>query len=116
MLKVTMWFRYVPSSDQAFRRDRESSSDKFSLSVIQRALERIPSAELKFITDACIGQVHALATHPYGCRVLQRIFENCLPSQTDPLLEELHLYTQTLIQDQYGNVSIFWTYQFVSRH
>lgn len=51
-----------------------------------------------------MNQVHALATHPYGCRVLQRIFENCPPGQTRVLLDELHRYTQNLIQDQYGNV------------
>lgn len=72
----------------------------------QRALERVPSDQLIFITDACIGQVQALATHPYGCRVLQRIFENCPSSQTRILLDDLHRYTQNLIQDQYGNVSL----------
>lgn len=73
--------------------------------MFQRALERVPPEHLHFITDACIGEVHGLATHPYGCRVLQRIFENCPPHQTRVLLDELHRYTQQLIQDQYGNVS-----------
>ena len=54
-----------------------------------------------------MGEVHGLATHPYGCRVLQRIFENCPPHQTRALLDELHRYTQQLIQDQYGNVNFF---------
>ena len=79
--------------------------DAQSNHVIQRALERVPSDKLTFITDAVVGQVHNLATHPYGCRVLQRIFENCPTTQTRTLLDELHRSIQVLIQDQYGNVS-----------
>ncbi|KAL8283425.1 hypothetical protein RQP46_005835 [Phenoliferia psychrophenolica] len=78
-------------------------------SVLAGVLNRCLSAyHITFSTDACVNQVHALATHPYGCRVLQRIFENCPPSQTRVLLDELHRYTGTLIQDQYGNYVIQW--------
>jgi hypothetical protein len=65
--------------------------------VIQRCLERVPSDKLQFVIDACRGQVYNLATHPYGCRVLQRIFENCPPEQVRGLLDELHRYTQNLV-------------------
>lgn len=51
-------------------------------------------------------QVYAMATHPYGCRVIQRILENCLPEQTAPILNELHEHTEKLVQDQYGNYVI----------
>lgn len=43
-------------------------------------------------------QVFALSTHPYGCRVIQRILEHCLPEQTLPILEELHQHTEQLVQ------------------
>lgn len=82
------------------------SKDAQSNHVVQRALERIPCDQLTFIIEACLGQVHSLATHPYGCRVLQRIFENCSGDQTRLLLDDLHRYTQNLIQDQYGNVNL----------
>lgn len=48
-------------------------------------------------------QVFSLSTHPYGCRVIQRILEHCTPEQTTPVLEELHQHTEQLVQDQYGN-------------
>ena len=51
-------------------------------------------------------QVLSLSTHPYGCRVIQRILEHCTPEQTAPILNELHMNTETLIQDQYGNYVI----------
>ncbi|KAI2515985.1 pumilio RNA binding family member 1, partial [Homo sapiens] len=51
-----------------------------------------------FIIDAFKGQVFALSTHPYGCRVIQRILEHCLPDQTLPILEELHQHTEQLVQ------------------
>lgn len=53
-----------------------------------------------------IEQVFSLSTHPYGCRVIQRILEHCLPEQTASILEELHQNTEQLIQDQYGNYVI----------
>lgn len=51
-------------------------------------------------------QVYALSTHPYGCRVIQRILEHCLPDQTMPILAEMHDQTERLVQDQYGNYVI----------
>ena len=51
-------------------------------------------------------QVFTLSTHPYGCRVIQRILEHCLPEQTGPILAELHQQTERLVQDQYGNYVI----------
>ena len=48
-------------------------------------------------------QVFDLSTHPYGCRVIQRILEFCIPEQTNLILEELHASTEQLLQDQYGN-------------
>ncbi len=45
--------------------------------VIQKAIERVPPEHIQFIIDGFHGQVYSLATHPYGCRVIQRIFEHC---------------------------------------
>lgn len=45
--------------------------------VIQKAIERVSPDNIRFIIDAFYGQVYVLATHPYGCRVIQRIFEHC---------------------------------------
>lgn len=54
----------------------------------------------------CCFQVFSLSTHPYGCRVIQRILEHCTTDQTMPILEELHSHVEQLIQDQYGNYVI----------
>jgi len=50
--------------------------------------------------------VCTLSTHPYGCRVIQRILEHCRPDQTDVILSELHDFTDRLVMDQYGNYVI----------
>ena len=73
--------------------------------VVQKAIERIPADRIQFIINSFHGQVYNLATHPYGCRVIQRLFEHCSENQA-PLLEELHRYTQNLVQDQFGNYVI----------
>ncbi|OLL26291.1 Pumilio 2 [Neolecta irregularis DAH-3] len=70
--------------------------------VIQKAIERVPVHHIQYIITAFHGQAYALATHPYGCRVIQRMLEFCKEAQ-EPLLEELHRYMPSLIQDQYGN-------------
>lgn len=66
--------------------------------VVQKCIECVQPQSLQFIIDAFKGQVFALSTHPYGCRVIQRILEHCLPDQTLPILEELHQHTEQLVQ------------------
>jgi pumilio RNA-binding family len=48
------------------------------------------------------GHVYDLATHSYGCRVLQRCFEHLPDDYVRPLLDELHTYLGALMQDQFG--------------
>ena len=48
-------------------------------------------------------QIFNLSTHPYGCRVIQRILEHCTAEQKASVLGELHEHTERLVQDQYGN-------------
>uniref|UniRef100_A0A8C1RYK2 Pumilio homolog 1 n=1 Tax=Cyprinus carpio TaxID=7962 RepID=A0A8C1RYK2_CYPCA len=79
--------------------------------VVQKCIECVQPHALQFIIDAFKGQVFALSTHPYGCRVIQRILEHCLPEQTLSILEEIHQHTEQLVQviyeaDQYGNYVI----------
>ncbi|XP_024408262.1 pumilio homolog 2 isoform X4 [Desmodus rotundus] len=74
--------------------------------VVQKCIECVQPQSLQFIIDAFKGQVFVLSTHPYGCRVIQRILEHCTAEQTLPVLEELHQHTEQLVQDQYGNYVI----------
>lgn len=71
--------------------------------VIQKAIERVPAEHIQFIIHAFTDQVHRLATHPYGCRVIQRMLEHCEESSRRSILVELHACSQHLITDQYGN-------------
>lgn len=74
--------------------------------VVQKCIECVEPSALQFIINAFQGQVFSLSTHPYGCRVIQRILEHCMTEQTSPVLEELHQHTEQLLQDQYGNYVI----------
>ncbi|WCJ37158.1 pumilio 5 [Euphorbia peplus] len=72
--------------------------------VVQKCIECVPMKNIEFIISAFRDEVAALATHPYGCRVIQRVLEHCseeLQSQciVDEILESAYL----LAQDQYGN-------------
>lgn len=58
--------------------------------------------------QAFTSNVYNLATHPYGCRVLQRCFEYASQEQIAPLLEELHQNSSALMQDQFGVRTIFF--------
>ena len=53
-----------------------------------------------------------LSSHPYGCRVVQRILEHCSNPQKAIILEELRKCCAELVQDCYGNYVI----QFVMQH
>ncbi|EMR10607.1 hypothetical protein PNEG_01310 [Pneumocystis murina B123] len=72
--------------------------------VIQKIIEKVPMKHMQFIINTFQGQIYTLATHPYGCRVVQRMLGYC--SQARDLLNELHLYSRSLIRDQYGNYCI----------
>jgi len=61
------------------------------------------SQHIQFIIDEARGQVRLLASHPYGCRVIQRILEYCVSEQRHVVLEEVTSDLHSLIQDQYGN-------------
>jgi len=69
--------------------------------VIQKLIECVSGERLTFV-NAFQGHVDELAMHPYGCRVLQRCFEHLVPELTRPLLDELHQYTLSLMQDSFG--------------
>ncbi|KAJ3816189.1 armadillo-type protein [Lentinula raphanica] len=79
--------------------------------VIQKIIERVSPERLGFV-QTFRGNVQILATHTSGCRVLSFAFEYLPEPFTAPLIEELHVNTHMLFQDQYGN----YVMQFVSEH
>lgn len=75
--------------------------------VIQKCIECVPlRTSAPFLTASFLSQASNLAMHPYGCRVIQRIFEHGPPEHAEALLDELLKNTGVLIKDQYGNYVI----------
>ncbi|OCF36398.1 pumilio 2 [Kwoniella heveanensis BCC8398] len=68
--------------------------------VIQKLILLAPPQS---VPDAFVGHVEELSKHPYGCRVLQKMFESLPDGMKRPLLEEMHKCTLPLIEDQFGN-------------
>lgn len=75
--------------------------------VVQKVIEKVQPEKLQFIIDAFLrggaDTVYNLSTHPYGCRVIQRVLEHCSDSQKRPVLDALHANMKSLVMDQYGN-------------
>ncbi|OQS01319.1 hypothetical protein ACHHYP_01388 [Achlya hypogyna] len=78
--------------------------------VVQKCIEILPwkvaADRGGFILSAFVGNVYSLATHPYGCRVIQRVLEHCSEEQIAPILKEIHEACYPLVEDQYGNYVI----------
>ncbi|XP_020585489.1 pumilio homolog 2-like [Phalaenopsis equestris] len=72
--------------------------------VIQKCIECIPQDAIQFIVSTFYDQVVALSTHPYGCRVIQRVLEHCDDPKTQQIMmDEILDSVCMLAQDQYGN-------------
>ncbi|KAL4188749.1 hypothetical protein AMTRI_Chr08g203660 [Amborella trichopoda] len=72
--------------------------------VIQKCIECIPQDAIQFIISSFYDQVVTLSTHPYGCRVIQRVLEHCNDAKTQQIMmDEILQCVCMLAQDQYGN-------------
>ncbi|XP_012474996.1 pumilio homolog 2 [Gossypium raimondii] len=72
--------------------------------VIQKCIECVPEEHIQFIVTTFFDQVVTLSTHPYGCRVIQRILEHCKnPKTQNKVMDEILGSVSMLAQDQYGN-------------
>ncbi|KAK1373718.1 Pumilio-like 2 [Heracleum sosnowskyi] len=75
--------------------------------VIQKCIECIPEEHIQFIISTFFEQVVTLSTHPYGCRVIQRVLEHCADAKTQSkVMDEILGCVSMLAQDQYGNYVI----------
>ncbi|CAI9759154.1 unnamed protein product [Fraxinus pennsylvanica] len=75
--------------------------------VIQKCIECVPKEHIQFIISTFFDQVVTLSTHPYGCRVIQRVLEHCKdPKTQSKVMEEILGSVSMLAQDQYGNYVI----------
>ncbi|KAF8109688.1 hypothetical protein N665_0093s0041 [Sinapis alba] len=72
--------------------------------VIQKCIESMPADRIGFVIAAFRCQVATLSTHPYGCRVIQRILEHCSDGEeTRSIIDEILESAFALAHDQYGN-------------
>ncbi|KAE9615040.1 hypothetical protein Lal_00048352 [Lupinus albus] len=72
--------------------------------VIQKCIECVPEDAIHFIFSTFFDQVVTLSTHPYGCRVIQRVLEYCHDPKTQQIMMDQILQSvRMLAQDQYGN-------------
>ncbi|KAJ8765894.1 hypothetical protein K2173_020410 [Erythroxylum novogranatense] len=72
--------------------------------VIQKCIECVPENAIQFIISTFYDQVVTLSTHPYGCRVIQRVLEHCNDAKTQQIMMDEILQSVCLMaQDQYGN-------------
>ncbi|XP_059660783.1 pumilio homolog 2-like isoform X2 [Cornus florida] len=72
--------------------------------VIQKCIECVPEEHIQFIISTFFDQVVTLSTHPYGCRVVQRVLEHCGdPKTQSKVMDEVLGSVSMLAQDQYGN-------------
>ncbi|KAF5446886.1 hypothetical protein F2P56_032482 [Juglans regia] len=72
--------------------------------VIQKCIECVPEDAINFIVSTFFDQVVTLSTHPYGCRVIQRVLEHCKDLNTQSkVMDEILGAVSMLAQDQYGN-------------
>ncbi|XP_020214472.2 pumilio homolog 2, partial [Cajanus cajan] len=72
--------------------------------VIQKCIECVTEDAIHFIVSTFFDQVVTLSTHPYGCRVIQRVLEHCKdPITQQKVMDEILGAVSMLAQDQYGN-------------
>ncbi|KAI4322121.1 hypothetical protein L6164_021841 [Bauhinia variegata] len=72
--------------------------------VVQKCIECVPEDAIHFIVSTFFDQVVTLSTHPYGCRVIQRVLEHCKdPKTQQKVMDEILGAVSMLAQDQYGN-------------
>ncbi|CAH8334070.1 unnamed protein product [Eruca vesicaria subsp. sativa] len=75
--------------------------------VVQKCIECVPEENIEFIISTFFSQIVTLSTHPYGCRVVQRVLEHCHNAVTQSrVMEEILSSVSMLAQDQYGNYVI----------
>ncbi|KAI2642585.1 ARM repeat-containing protein [Xylaria nigripes] len=74
--------------------------------VVQKVIHMFPRRCIPVALEAFRGQIETLAVHGYVCRVIQRILENCEPSERESLMAEIHPCAAKLMTDQYGNYVI----------
>lgn len=70
--------------------------------VLQRCITTMKPNALQFIIDEIQSATQA-AKHRYGCRVMERLIEHCLPEQVEPLVDDLLVDAAALCTHVFGH-------------
>ncbi|WFD27649.1 hypothetical protein MNAN1_002650 [Malassezia nana] len=71
--------------------------------VIQKCLNRLSAGDNQFIYDAVAAKCVDVSTHRHGCCVLQRCIDHASDEQRLQLVQQITMYSLTLVQDPFGN-------------
>ena len=75
--------------------------------VLQKCISTMRSQAVQFIIDEIMsagpGSGAIAAQHRFGCRVVERLLEHCLPDQVQPLVDDLLSAGAMLCMDPFGN-------------
>ncbi|GIL90746.1 hypothetical protein Vretifemale_18426 [Volvox reticuliferus] len=75
--------------------------------VIQKCIECVPTHRILGLLDHFLMCVVALSTHPFGCRIIQRILEHVRDQKRrEAVMNDILGAAVQLTQDQYGNYVI----------
>jgi len=75
--------------------------------VIQKVIECVPTERITALIDNFLTCVVPLSSHPFGCRIIQRILEHCTDDgRKNVVMDEILRASAQLAQDQYGNYVI----------
>eukprot|EP01064_Diplonema_japonicum_P029659 TRINITY_DN4861_c0_g1_i1.p1 TRINITY_DN4861_c0_g1~~TRINITY_DN4861_c0_g1_i1.p1 ORF type:complete len:256 (+),score=69.95 TRINITY_DN4861_c0_g1_i1:96-863(+) len=78
-------------------------TDQFGNYVVQKLLKRGTDRQMRVLADEVIPHTAALATHMYGCRVLQTALQYFPPEVNTSVLHKLLPVLKDVVIDPYGN-------------
>jgi len=85
----------------------EAARCPFGNYVLQRFITLLRPSDCQFIIKEISSHggraPTQLARHRYGCRILQRLLEQCRPEQMEPVTSSLLKEALQLVRHQYGN-------------
>lgn len=74
--------------------------------VLQKCILMLPPHLLQFIIDEIMSKslgTRSAAQHRFGCRIIQRLLENCPPEQVQNLVNEILSDAELIARDIFGN-------------
>ncbi|EGD79010.1 hypothetical protein PTSG_11819 [Salpingoeca rosetta] len=80
--------------------------DQHANHVIQKCVTSLSPDNLGFVISACERQASAMSRHLYGCRVIQRLIEQCESTQLALVYKNVLDDCASLMKNAYGNYVI----------